>query len=106
LKSTLGFDQYRFQQFGKVERWVDLCLITVLYLEWYRAEKLPRRDLFETQKRWWCWQRMHGLCVAVRQETEEKELDRLADYTKTKGGLRKLKHILRAARPVEQRLAT
>jgi hypothetical protein len=105
LKSTLGFDQYRFQKFGKVERWVDLCLITVLYLEWYRAEKLARRDLSEKQKRWWRWQRMHGLCVAVRQETEEKELDRLADYTRTKGGLRKLKHILRAARPVEQRLA-
>ena len=105
LKSTLGFDQYRFQEFGKVERWVDLCLITFLYLEWYRAEKLARRDLSEKQKRWWRWQRMHGLCVAVRQETEEKELDRLADYTRTKGGLRKLKHILRAARPVEQRLA-
>jgi hypothetical protein len=48
---------------------------------------------------------MHGLCVAVRQETEEKELDRLADYTRTKGGLRKLKHILRAARSLEQRQA-
>ena len=42
---------------------------------------------------------------AVRQATEEKELDRLADYTKTKSGLRKLKHILRAARPPEQRAA-
>jgi hypothetical protein len=105
LKSTLGFHQYRFQEFEKVERWVDLCLITVLYLEWYRAEKLARRDLSEKQKRWWRWQRSHGLCVAVRQETEEKELDRLASYTRTKGGLRKLKHILRAARPPEQRQA-
>ena len=105
LKSTLSFHQYRFQSFGKVERWVDLCLITFLYLEWYRAEKLARRDLSEKQKRWWRWQRSHGLCVAVRQATEENELDRLADYTKTKGGLRKLKHILRAARPPEQREA-
>ena len=105
LKSTLGFHQYRFQEFAKVERWVDLCLITFVYLEWYRAEKLARRDLSEKQKRWWRGQRSHGLCVAVRQATEEKELDRLADYTRTKGGLRKLKHILRAARPPEQRQA-
>jgi hypothetical protein len=27
----------------------------------------------------------------------------LADYTKTKGGLRKLKKLLRAARPLEER---
>ena len=103
LKSTLGFHQYRFRKFEKVERWVELCLITFLYLEWYRAEKLARRGLSEKQKRWWRWQRTHGLCVVVRQETEERELDRLADYTRTKGGLRKLKQILRAARPLEQR---
>ena len=105
LKSTLGFHQYRFQRFDKVERWVDLCLITFLYLEWYRAEKLGRRELSEKQKRWWHWQRTHGLCVAIRQETEETELDRLAKYAKTKSGLRKLKNILRAARPTEQRNA-
>jgi len=105
LKSTLGFHQYRFQRFEKAERWVELCLITFLYLEWYRVEKLARRDLSDKQKRWWRWQRMHGLCVAVRQETEEKEWDRFADYTRTKGGLRRLKHILRAARPLEQRQA-
>jgi hypothetical protein len=103
LKSTLGFHQYRFRKFGKVERWVELCLITFLYLEWYRAEKLARRDLSEEQKRWWRWQRTHGLCTAVREEAEEKELDRLASYTKTKGGQRKLKRLLRAARPLERR---
>jgi len=103
LKSTLGFHQYRFRKFAKVERWVELCLITFLYLEWYRAEKLARRDLSEEQKRWWRWQRTHGLCTAVREEAEEKELDRLASYTKTKGGQRKLKRLLRAARPLERR---
>ena len=89
----------------KVERWVELCLITFLYLEWYRAEKLSRRDLSPEQKRWWYWQRTHGLCVAVRQETEDRELDRIAQYVKTKSGLRKLRKILRAARPTEQRQA-
>ena len=105
LKSTLGFHHYRFKNFEKVERWVELCLVAFLYLECYRANKLARRNLPEAEKRWWQWQRSHGLCVAVRQETEERELGRLADYTKTKGGLRKLKRILRAARPLEQRQA-
>ena len=36
-KSTLGFDQYRFRQFVKVENWVQACLVTFVYLEWYRA---------------------------------------------------------------------
>jgi hypothetical protein len=103
LKSTLGFHQYRFRKFEKVERWVELCLITFLYLEWYRAEQLARRGLSDKQKRWWGWQRMHGLCASVRQQAEERELDRFAEYTRTKGGLRKLKGILRTARPLEQR---
>ena len=105
LKSTLGLDQYRFREFEKVERWVELCLITFVYLEWYRAEQLSRKTLSEKQRRWWQVQRTHGLCVLIRQATEEKELERLAEYTKTRSGMRKLKEILRAARPTEHRQA-
>jgi transposase len=105
LKSTLGFHQYRFQQFEKVERWVELCLSTFLYLEWYRAKQLANRKLSKQQKRWWHWQRTHGLCVFIRQKTEETEYRRLANYTQTKSGLRRLIAILRAARPLEQRQA-
>ena len=101
LKSTLGLHQYGFRRFEKVERYVELCLLTFTFLECYRAEKLQRRDLSEAEKRWWRWQRTHGLCVAMRQETEEKELERLAKFTRTKSGLKKLKRILRAARPTE-----
>jgi hypothetical protein len=103
LKSTLGFHQYRFQQFEKVERWAELCLAAFVYLEWYRAQKLARRSLPKGRRQWWLWQRTHGLCMAVRQETEENELSRLANYAGTKSGLRRLKRILRAARPTEQR---
>lgn len=105
LKSTLGLHQYSFRRFEKVERWVELCLISFLYLEWHRAEKLQRGNLSAKRQQWWRTQRAHGLCVAVRQETEERELDRLAEYTKTKSGIQKLKKILRAARPPEQRQA-
>ena len=103
LKSTLGFHQCRCRRFEKVEGWVELCLVAFVYLEWYRAEKLARRSLPPGRRKWWLWQRTHGLCVTVRQEAEEKELCRLADYSRTKSGLRRLKQILHAARPTEQR---
>jgi glucan phosphorylase len=45
LKSTLGFDQYRFQKFEKVERWIDLCLITVLFWRFFLTGFLGPRVL-------------------------------------------------------------
>ena len=105
LKSTLGLHQYRFRQFTKVEAWVTFCLVTFLYLEWFRAQKLRRRDLTTAERQRWSWQRSYGVCVALRQEVEEKELLRLAEWTSTRGGLKRLKKTLRAAVPAEYRLA-
>ena len=53
LKSTLGFHQYRFRTFDRVEGWDELIQVAFLYLEWYRARQLQRRDLPEDRKRWW-----------------------------------------------------
>ena len=103
LKSTLGFHQYRFRSFAKVESWVALCLLTFLYLEWYRASQLRQRGLTAKEKGWWRWQRTYGLCVAVRQQAEETELVRLGQWTHTRSGVRNLKKLLRAARPLEYR---
>jgi hypothetical protein len=105
LKGTLGLHQYRFRAFAKVESWVALCLVTFLYLEWYRACQLRRRALPPEQQAWWRWQRSYGLCLAVRQQAEEADLGRLADWTRTRTGLRKLKRLLRRARPLEYRPA-
>lgn len=105
LKSTLGFHQYRFRAFDKVEAWVAACLLTFLYLEWYRSRQLKRRHLTAKEKEWWQWQRTYGLCQAVRQEADEVELVRLAEWTRTPGGLKKLKKQLRAAIPAEYRKA-
>jgi IS4 transposase len=105
LKSTLGLHQYRFVEFEAVESWVESCLITYLYLEWYRAKKLARRGLSKEAKQWWSWQRTHGLCEAVRQETERNELTTMASWSDTKTGIKKLKKLVRAARPSEYRIA-
>jgi len=106
LKSTLGFHQYSFADFAAVESWVECCLITYLYLEWYRAKQLSRRGLSQEARRWWSCQRTHGLCQAAAQEAECRELTRLADWSRTRTGLKRLKRLVRAARPREHQIAT
>lgn len=103
LKGTLGFHQYRFAQFAKVAGWVQACLATFVYLEWYRARQLRRRGLSGPARRWWQGQRSHGLCQALRQEAEGHDLGQLLAWAQTRTGLKKLKKCLRAARPLEYR---
>lgn len=91
LKSTLGFAQYRFRSFDKVEAWVELVLTTFLYLEWHRLRQLRRRDLSAEKKERWRWQRTHGLRLAMRQEVARADLDYVAQALKTPGGIRRLR---------------
>jgi hypothetical protein len=103
LKSTLGFHQYRFQDFECVESWCELALAAFMYLEWYRAQQLARRDVSDEKKQWWRQQRTHGLCQAVRLASQQNELAYLADRLDTPGGIRKLKRLLRASFAPEYR---
>jgi hypothetical protein len=105
LKSTLGFDQYRFQSFSAVRAWVELAVTTVLFLEHERAQHLQDRRLSKEGRAWWAAQRLHGLCAAFRQECEDRELKYLLARTKTPGGIAKLRRILIAATPPEFRIA-
>jgi hypothetical protein len=105
LKSTLGMHQYRFRRFRKVEAWVQACLIAFVYLEWYRARQLRQRHLSAEQRRWWQWQRTYGLCTAVRQASEDRDLTQMFRWSGTKTGRKKLRQRLRAALPVECREA-
>jgi hypothetical protein len=105
LKSTLGFHQYRFRSFERVEGWDELIQVAFLYLEWYRVRQLQRRDLTEQKKKWWRWQRTHGLCLAVRQAAEQADLEEIAERLKTPSGLQRLRQILKRALPRESRAA-
>jgi len=103
LKSTLGFAQYSFQKFSAVEAWAETTIMTVLFLEHERAKRLRDRRLSEESRRWWASQRLHGLCLAFRQECEGRELKYLSERLKTPGGIAKLKRLLAAALPAEYR---
>lgn len=105
LKSELGFHQYRFRRFQQVENWAELCLLTFMYLEWYRAGQLAKRGQSVQARRWWSWQRTHGLRRAVHQRTEQVQLETLSHWTATTTGLKKLKRLLRAAHPLEYQVA-
>jgi len=105
LKSTLGFDQYRFQSFAAVQAWAEIAVTTVLFLELLRAQRLADRRLTEERRRWWAAQRLHGLCAAFHQECAGKELQYLSDRLKTSGGIAKLQRLLAAATPPEFRTA-
>ena len=103
LKSTFGFAQYSFQKFSAVKAWVETAITTVLFLEHARAKRLQDRRLSKQSRRWWESQRLHGLCVAFRQECEGRELKYLSERLKTPGGIAKLKRLLAAALPTEYR---
>jgi len=105
LKSTLGFSQYRFQCFQAVKAWVEIAILTVLFLEHFRAQRLSDRRLSKEARRWWDAQRLHGLSAAFQQESTGQELKYLSDRLKTSGGIAKLKHLLATAIPPEYRVA-
>lgn len=103
VKGTLGLHRYRFRRFVKAENWVQVCLVAFVYLEWYRALQLARRDLSEEEKRWWSWQRSYGLCRALMRRAEESDLAQLYRLSGTPTGRKKLRRSLRQALPLEYR---
>ena len=106
LKSTLGFDQYRFRRFEPVEGWLEMTLATFLYLEWYRAQQLTRARLTPKERDRWRYQRTHGLCLAVRRQTEWSDLKYLANAWQSAGGIRRLRRQLDEATQSEYRTAS
>lgn len=105
LKGTLGLHRYRFRRFVAVANWVQACLVTFVYLEWYRTWQLRRGDGATERLPWWRWQRSYGLSLAVSQAAEESDLTRLYRLAETATGQRKLRKCLREALPREYRPA-
>ncbi len=104
LKSTLGFAQYSFHDFRAVETWVKLAITAVLFLEDLRITRMNDSRLCKEKRQWWATQRLHGLCLAFRQESTGAELKYIHNRLKTSGGVNKLKRLMANAVPVEFRM--
>jgi hypothetical protein len=80
-------------------------LATFLYLEWHRARQLSRSDLSDEEKERWRWQRTHGMCVVMRQEAEQADVEYVAKAVQTKNVIRRLRRKLREVTQQEYRVA-
>ena len=103
LKSNLGMHQYRFRDFERIRAWIELYRITFHYLEWLRAKMVKTTK--GKQRSAWSSRRTHGLCQAVCEQLDEAQLVTLQQQIATKGGIRRLRKLLRNTLPVEQRNA-
>lgn len=101
-KSVLGLDHYRFRDFKKVESYVLICLLTFLYLEWYRVLQLKKVTDPAEQRRISA-ARTYGMCRLVRQHIEQNDLLFIARACRTKSGLKRLRGQLKNAIPIEFR---
>jgi hypothetical protein len=97
-KSHLGMGQYRFEDFSRAERWVEVALLSYLYLEWYRWGKLEEART-EEEREHWSRQRTAGLQAAVRAECQDEELSWLEKRLATPGGRKRLRRLIRASLP-------
>jgi hypothetical protein len=96
-KSVLGLDHYRVGKFAQVEGWVELCMVSFCYLEWYRAKQLLRTDLNKEQRQLWLHARAHDLCQLVRQRLEQEDVEIMCEMMQTAKGRTELAAALRAA---------
>ena len=87
-----------------METWAALCLAAFIFLEWQRAEKLKHRKLKKEERSWWKQQRTHGLTLAVRQQTESREIDRISKALDSKSGVKRLKKLITKGYPKEYRI--
>lgn len=65
LKSILGMHQYQFKRFDAVEGWIEVVLITFVYLEWTRDRKIKDRRVTRENRQRWQHQRSYGIRQAV-----------------------------------------
>jgi hypothetical protein len=90
LKSILGMHQYKFKRFEAVEGWMDVVLITFVYLEWTRMKKLADKRIKKQTKEIWRRQRAFGIRQAILIGIEIREQRWIQKRIKSKHGLKVL----------------
>ena len=94
LKSELGLCQYKLGPFERVVGWVNLCVLSFCYLEWYRWRGLQQGDA--RQQDYWRRARTHGLRAQLRQEVEQADVEELLRLANLQRGRKRLTDLLKA----------
>lgn len=105
LKSILGMHQYQFKRFDAVEGWIEVVLITFIYLEWTRARKLTDRRLSSENKSVWRCQRAFGIRQAILIGVEIRQQKWIQKRLKSSFGLKTIAKKLTALLAHEYRCA-
>lgn len=90
LKSVLGMHQYKFKRFQAVEAWMDIVLMTFVYLEWTRMKKLADKRVNKASREIWRRQRAFGLRQAVVRGIQIREHRWIQKRIKSRHGLKVL----------------
>ena len=105
LKSILGMHQYKFKRFEAVEGWMDVVLITFVYLEWTRMKKLADKRVKKKTKEVWRRQRAFGIRQAILTGIEIREQRWIQKRIKSKHGLKTLAKTITRLLATEYRCA-
>ena len=105
LKSVLGMHQYQFKRFQAVEGWMEMVLITFIYLEWTRQKKLVDRRVKKQTREIWREQRAFGIRQAILIGIEIREHRWIQKRIKSKHGLKTLEKTITQLLATEYRCA-
>ena len=105
LKSVLGMHQYKLKRFQAVEGWMEIVLVTFIYLEWTRLKKLADRRVNKQTREIWREQRAFGIRQAILTGIEIREHRWIQKRIKSKHGLKKLEKTITQLLATEYRCA-
>jgi hypothetical protein len=105
LKSDLGMHQYKYRRFDAVEGWIEIVLITFVYLEWTRKRKLADKRINSEVRRKWQHQRTYGIRQAVLIGIQIRQHKWIAKRLESKSGLKTLAKTFTRQLPYEYRCA-
>ena len=88
LKSILGMHQYQFKRFDAVEGWIEVVLITFVYLEWTRDRKIKDRRITVENRQRWQHQRSYGIRQAVLIGIQLRKQKWIQKRLKSRNGLK------------------
>lgn len=80
LKSNLGLADFTGRDFKAYERFVDLCLMSYLFLEWYRFKKLKQKNSVR-EKNLLEAARTNGLQKMLRKEATKESIKYLKEVS-------------------------